>query len=36
VLGVNVSLLLLSGTATLGFQRWLVGRRDAAAARSTA
>jgi len=31
VLGVNVSLLLLSGTATLGFQRWLAGRRAAAA-----
>jgi uncharacterized hydrophobic protein (TIGR00271 family) len=36
VLGVNVSLLLLSGTATLAFQRWLVGRRDAAAARAEA
>src|SRR4051812_6058467 len=34
VLGVNVSLLLLSGTATLGFQRWLTGRRAAAAAQA--
>jgi uncharacterized hydrophobic protein (TIGR00271 family) len=36
VLGVNVSLLLLSGTATLGFQRWLTGRRAAAAAAARA
>ena len=29
VLGVNVGLLLLSGTATLAVQRWLVSRGDA-------
>jgi uncharacterized hydrophobic protein (TIGR00271 family) len=36
VLAVNVSLLLLSGTATLAFQRWIVDRRDAAATRAEA
>jgi uncharacterized hydrophobic protein (TIGR00271 family) len=35
VLGVNVSLLLLSGTATLAFQRWLADRRAAAAGSTT-
>ena len=32
VLGVNVSVLLVSATATLAFQRWLVGRTAAAGA----
>jgi uncharacterized hydrophobic protein (TIGR00271 family) len=32
VLGVNVALLLLSGTATLAIQRWLVNVRSGAAA----
>jgi uncharacterized hydrophobic protein (TIGR00271 family) len=36
VLGVNVSLLLLSGTATLALQRLFVNRRDESAARSAA
>jgi uncharacterized hydrophobic protein (TIGR00271 family) len=36
VLGVNVSLLLLSGTATLALQRLFVNRRDESAARSEA